>query len=325
MPNVNSKPETEHVTNLAMLARLHGLEESNLMNLVFEFGEEEGSYARDRRINCSTGSTLRLRVLRRRSRGKERCFRSTYRFLDSQPKRKKSAFLFRGSGGLGMQTSVWRFLFGGNGIWVCKGKAWEGDVDGYFTTLGGRILDPERELSGLGLVGLQEVVFNGRLRCGAIRSTGKAVEVPNIGEWQWCILWCFSLLEHSLVVLSVWDPSNWQSGRSWGFCWWSGRGNGVQVGVVGSEVWWGWGLHWAGVGWGLLWEEYVGSAQLVVIRRMFLKVSPLSRRSGGAQGRERNVGVPGAGVGRVRFEEGVQGGGVGEGWFGGCGGAVASW
>ena len=31
-----------HVTNLAMLARLHGLEESNLMYWIFEFGEEEG-------------------------------------------------------------------------------------------------------------------------------------------------------------------------------------------------------------------------------------------------------------------------------------------
>ena len=39
---VNSKPETEHVTSLAMLARLHGLEESNLMFWVFEYGEEEG-------------------------------------------------------------------------------------------------------------------------------------------------------------------------------------------------------------------------------------------------------------------------------------------
>ena len=31
-----------HVTNLAMLARLNGLEESNLMYRIFEFGEEEG-------------------------------------------------------------------------------------------------------------------------------------------------------------------------------------------------------------------------------------------------------------------------------------------
>ena len=39
---VNSKPKTEHVTNLAILARLHGLEESNLMFCAFEYGEEEG-------------------------------------------------------------------------------------------------------------------------------------------------------------------------------------------------------------------------------------------------------------------------------------------
>ena len=31
-----------HVTNLAVLVRLHGLEESNLMYWIFEFGEEEG-------------------------------------------------------------------------------------------------------------------------------------------------------------------------------------------------------------------------------------------------------------------------------------------
>ena len=34
------------------------------------------------------------------------------------------------------------------------------------------------------------------------------------------------------------------------------------------------------------------------------------RKGGGAQGGRKSVGVPGAGVGSVRFEEGVQGGGV---------------
>ena len=42
---------------------------------------------------------------------------------------------------------------------------------------------------------------------------------------------------------------------------------------------------------------------------------PTFRRGGGAQGRERNAGIPGAGVGRVRFEEEVQGGGVGAAGF----------
>ena len=44
---VNSNLETEHVTNLAMLARLHGLEESNLMYWIFEFWGGGGSYACD--------------------------------------------------------------------------------------------------------------------------------------------------------------------------------------------------------------------------------------------------------------------------------------
>ena len=49
---------------------------------------------------------------------------------------------------------------------------------------GGRIVSPEREVSGLGLDGLQEVGFNCRLRGGAVRGGGKSPEVPNIGEWQ---------------------------------------------------------------------------------------------------------------------------------------------
>ena len=34
-----------------------------------------------------------------------------------------------------------------------------GSAEGYITILGGRILDPEREVSGLGLDGLQEMGF----------------------------------------------------------------------------------------------------------------------------------------------------------------------
>ena len=59
-------------------------------------------------------------------------------------------------------------------------------------------------------------------------------------------------------------------------------------------------------GWGRLLEGCVGSAQLVVIRRTCLKVSPRFGRSGVAQGRGKSARVPGAGVGKVRFEEGVQ-------------------
>ena len=74
-----------HVTNLPMLARLHGLEESHLMYWIFEFGEEEGLMrAIDEmldRLNFETESVAS------ESRGKVMCFRSTYRFLVSQLKR----------------------------------------------------------------------------------------------------------------------------------------------------------------------------------------------------------------------------------------------
>ena len=40
--NSEVKVPEDPVTNLAMLARLHGLEESNLMFWIFEFGEEGG-------------------------------------------------------------------------------------------------------------------------------------------------------------------------------------------------------------------------------------------------------------------------------------------
>ena len=144
---VNSKPETEHVTNLAMQARLHGLEESNLMYWIFEFGEEEGLHACDRRI---TGSTLRLRVLRRRSPWKGEVLQVHLQVSRQPTKKEEVRFLFQGSvGGLGMQrvhsgSSLAEWYLG------LQGQGLGGDVDGYFTTLGGRILDPKREVSGLG-------------------------------------------------------------------------------------------------------------------------------------------------------------------------------
>ena len=146
-----------------------------------------------------------------------------------------------------------------------QGQGLGGSVDGYFTTLVGRILNSEREVSGLGLDGLQEVVFNGRLRGGAVRGGGLGVVVGAEGV---------GLMRELLV-----------------------RGR-VGVGVSSDRV-----------VWGLLLEGYVFSAQLVVIRRMCRKVSPRSGRVVVLR-----VGEEGGGsravVGKVRFEEGVQGGGV---------------
>ena len=122
---VNSKPETEHVTNLAMLARLHGLEEDNL-------GEEEGLMrAIDElhdRLNFETESVV-----------SEVPWKGDVLQVHLQPTKKEEVrFLFRVSGGgLGMQRvqsgsslTEWYLRLQGQGL----GE----DVDGYFTTLGGR-------------------------------------------------------------------------------------------------------------------------------------------------------------------------------------------
>ena len=127
---VNSKPKTEHVTNLAMLARLHGLEESSLMLWVFEHGEEEGLMcAIDElhdRLNFETESVAsevpwKGEVLQ------------VHLQVSPQPTQKEEVrFLFRGSGGgLGMQR-----VHGGSSLmeWYL-GLQWQGlgeDIGGYF-------------------------------------------------------------------------------------------------------------------------------------------------------------------------------------------------
>ena len=89
------------VTNLAMLARLHDLEESNLMYWIFEFGEEEGLMrAIDEmldRLNFDTESVAsevpwKGDVLQ------------VHQQVSRQPTEKEEVcFLFRGPGGLGFQ------------------------------------------------------------------------------------------------------------------------------------------------------------------------------------------------------------------------------
>ena len=64
------------------------------------------------------------------------------------------------------------------------------------------------------------------------------------------------------------------------------------------------------VGLELQWEEFVGSAPTGRDQSYVPQGEPTFRRGGGPRGREKNVGVPGAGIGGSRLEEGVQGGGV---------------
>ena len=105
-----------------------------------------------------------------------------------------------------------------------QGQGLEEDVGGYFTTLGGKILDPQREVSGLGLCGLQEVVFHGRIRGGAARGTGKVA----VHFLRCCSrLSCYRCGTHR----------NWQSGGAGpgSLVGGQGHGNGVQPGVVGPR------------------------------------------------------------------------------------------
>ena len=73
--------------------------------------------------------------------------------VSPQPTKKKKKFVFYFEvlgGGLGMQR-----VHGGSSLmeWYLglQGQGLEEDFDGYFTTLGGKILDSQREVSGLGL------------------------------------------------------------------------------------------------------------------------------------------------------------------------------
>ena len=66
------------------------------------------------------------------------------------------------------------------------------------------------------------------------------------------------------------------------------------------------------MGWGLLWEEVRWFGPTGRDQTYVPQGEPTFRRGGGAQGLGRNVGVLGAGVGRVRWW-------CWNGWFGGCG------
>ena len=199
-------------------------------------------------------------------------------------------------------------------------------MDGYFTTLAGRILNPERGVSGLGLDGLQEVVFNGKLRGGAVRCGGKAAEVPDVGEWQCTFCGATNCWNTRLSCYRCGTPRYWQSGvlDQGGLGGVQGKGSSVGAGVVGKGS--GWGGFFFGQGGvgsamgGMRLVGPTGRAQTYTSQD-----EPTFRKGGGAKGGAKGAGVPGAVAGGVRFEEGVWGGGVGFGWSGRGGGTVASW
>ena len=86
----------------------------------------------------------------------------------------------QGSGGLrvqevdgGMTLDEWFAGQAGLGV----------GLDGYFATLGGKVLNSKVGVSSLGLGSFQEVVYHGRLRGGANKGSGR-VDSPNLGERQ---------------------------------------------------------------------------------------------------------------------------------------------
>ena len=134
--------EAEPVFDLVGVAEAEGWDQTELMFFVFEYGVENGvSFCREY-YEMKSRQEVRQAV----------CPEPT--------KEAKIQFLFRGSGVLevqkvdgGLTLEEW---FAGR-----EGGILGSGADGYFTTLGGKVLNPRVEVSGLGLGGLQEVVFHG--------------------------------------------------------------------------------------------------------------------------------------------------------------------
>ena len=215
-------------------------------------------------------------------------------------------FLFRESGRLGVQV-----VDGGLTLEEWFAGREEGNlgvgVDGFFSTLGGKILNSKAEISRLGLGGLQEVVFHGRLKGGAGKGAGR-VDTHNVGEWQ-C---SFCLAPHCwntrMACYKCGTPRYWESGV---------LGQGGPGELVGKGG--GFGRGGSGKAAGFFGQGGVASAmggtriigptgrdQAYVPRG-----EPTFRKGNGAKGNGRGGVDTGAGVGS-RFLSEVAGGSGGE-------------
>ena len=170
---------------------------------------------------------------------------------------------------------------------------------------GGRVLDPKVEVRRLGLAGLQEIVFHGRLRGGAGKGAGRG-DMPNVGEWQcsFCMAphcWHTKLACYKCGTPRYWETGVMGQGNPGGF---PGKGGGFVGGVPGQAAgFFGQGNVANAMG-GTRIVGPTGRDQAYVSRG-----EPTYRKGGGSKGGGKGDVDTGAGVGGKFFADG--GGGSG--------------
>ena len=276
------------VFDLVGVAAAEGWDQTELMFFVFEYGVEDG-----------------VSFCREYYEMKSRSQQEVRQVVCSEPTKEAMVqFLFRGTGGLGVQEvqggwtlEAWFSGLEGRGPGAC--------TDGYFTTLGGRVLDPTVEVRRLGLAGLQEIVFHGRLRGGAGKGAGRG-DMPNVGEWQcsFCMAphcWHTKLACYKCGTPRYWETGVMGQGNPGGF---PGKGGGFVGGVPGQAAgFFGQGNVANAMG-GARIVGPTGRDQAYVPRG-----EPTYRKGGGSKGGGKGDVDTGAGVGGKFFADG--GGGSG--------------
>ena len=108
-------------------------------------------------------------------------------------------------------------------------------LDGYFTTLGGKVLNSKIGIGSLGLGSFQEVVFHCRLRGGVNKGAGRG-DFPSVGEWQcsFCMAphcWQTKTSCYRCGAARYWESGVMGQGTLGGFV---GKGGAFAGGVSGQ-------------------------------------------------------------------------------------------
>ena len=186
---VREQKDEEEVFDLVGVAECEGWDQTELMFFVFEYGEQGVQYCREY-YEMKNNRQVRQAV------GPE------------PTKEAKVRFLFRKFGKLGVQE-----VDGGVTLdeW-CAGQAGLGvGLDGYFATLGGKVLNSKVGISSLELGSFQEVVFHDWLRGGANKGVGR-VDSPTLGEWQCSFCMAPHCWQPKLACYMCGTPRYWESG-----------------------------------------------------------------------------------------------------------------